>query len=114
MCGDPCMYDLTSSVVNDEKDVQCPKPEGLNREEVAGPYLAAVLGQELSPAGGGRSVVGMSHVFGDRACTDLESKTRKFGLDPTLTPQRILPSHATDECPEFGVSLLAPRCLRPG
>lgn len=47
------MYDLTSSVVNDEKDVQCPKPEGLNREEVAGPYLAAVLCQELSPAGEG-------------------------------------------------------------
>ena len=108
MGSDPRMYDLTSTVVNDEKDVQCPKPEGLNCEEVAGPYLTAVLGQKLSPARGGRSVVRAPHVPGDRARTDLESKMRQFCLDPTLAPQRILPSHAMDECSELGVSLFAP------
>ncbi len=112
--GHPSVDQLTSAVMGDEEDIQCPKPEGLNRKQVAGPYLAAVLGQELSPAWGGCPVVGTPHVPGDRARTDLAAKTRQFCLDSALSPDRILTSHATNECSELGVSFPAPRFLRPG
>ena len=113
MGSDPRVYDLASAVMDNEEDVQCPKPNSLNRKQVAGPYLAAVLGQKLSPVGGGGSVVGTSHVSGDRARTDLEANTRQLCLDSALAPERILTSHATNEGSELGISLFAPRFLRP-
>jgi hypothetical protein len=72
-----------------------------------------VLVQELSPARGGRSVVGTPHIFGDRARTNLEAKTCQLCLDPALPPESIVTSHATDERSELRVSLLTPRSLRP-
>ena len=70
------MDKFTSAMMDDEEDIQCPKPERLNREKIAGPYLATVLGQKLSPARGGSSIVGSPHIPSDRAGTDPKAKTR--------------------------------------
>ncbi len=45
------MHQFTSAVVDDKEHVQCAKPDGLNREEIARPDLVGVLIQELPPAG---------------------------------------------------------------
>ena len=50
MRGDPRVHNLSSTVVDDEEDEEGAKPQSLNREEIAGPDLEAVLRQELPPA----------------------------------------------------------------
>ena len=66
--------------MDDEEDIQCPKPEGLNREQVAGPYLAPLLGQKLPPAGGGGSAEG------DGAYTWRQYVHRPYSRDVPVLP----------------------------
>ena len=106
------MYELTSSVVDDEEHVQRLKPKSVDREQVTCPNLVGVLIEELSPAGGGRSIVRTPHVSGDSARTNPEAKTGQFRLDSALSPQRIIPSHTANEIPEFEINLLAPSSRR--
>ena len=84
MGGHP--HDLTSAMVNDEKDVQCLKPKGLNRKTDRKPKSRCCAGSGIVASQGGRSVVGTPHVSGDRARTDLEAKSRQFSLDSALSP----------------------------
>lgn len=112
MSRDPRMYEFTSAVANDKKHVQCLKPNGLNGEEITGPYLGAMLSQELSPTGGGRSTVWTPHVSGDSTRTNPEAKACQFRLDSALSPQGILPSHAANEFTELGFDLSASRSGR--
>jgi hypothetical protein len=81
------MHELTSSVMNDEERIQCLKPNNLNGEESTCPDLGAMLSQELSPTGGGRSTVGTAHVSGDSTRTNRIAKTCQFRLDSAFYPK---------------------------
>jgi len=65
MSRDPRMYEFTTTVMNDEEYVQCLKPDGLSRKQIARPDLVAMLSQKLSPTGRGRSTIGCvaSHYY---------------------------------------------------
>ena len=101
------MDEFTSSVMNDEEHIQCLKANSLNGEEITCPDLGAMLSQELSPTGGGRSTVGTAHVSGDSTRTNRIAKTCQLRLDSALSPQAILPSQAANEFTEFGFDLPA-------
>ena len=103
MRGDPRVHNLSGTVVDDEEDEKRAEAKSLNRQEVAGPDLEAVLGQELPPARRMRSTVATSHVFGDRTCADSNAKARQFRLNSALSPQRVLLSHAADDLSGFVV-----------
>jgi len=107
MRSDSRMHELTGAVVDDKEYIQCSKPDGLNRKQITRPDLVGVLMQELSPTGGGRSIVWTSHVSGDSSRTSPKAKTCQFRLDSALSPQGLLPSHAANELAEFGVNLPA-------
>ncbi len=47
MRRDPRMYEFTSTVVDDEKHIQCLKPDSVNREQITRPNVVGVLIQEL-------------------------------------------------------------------
>ena len=83
----PRMYEFTSAVVDDEKHIQCLKPDSVNREQITCPDLGAMLSQELSPTGGGRSTVWRPHVSGDSTRTNRIAKTCQFRLDSALCPK---------------------------
>ena len=99
--GDPRVQNLSSTVVDDEEDEEGAKPQSLNREEIAGPDLEAVLRQELPPARRRRSTVATAHGFSDRTCADSNAKARQFRLNSALSPQRVLLSHAADDFSGF-------------
>ena len=102
------MYEFTTTVMNDEEYVQCLKPDGLNRKQIARPDLVAMLSQKLSPTERGRSTIGTAHVSGGGTRTYLKAKTRQFRLDSALSPQGIFPSQTADEFPELGLNFPAP------
>ena len=110
MRGDPCVHNLSSTVVDDEEDEESAKPQSLNREEIAGPDLDAVLGQELPPPRRRRSARVPSHVVSDRPRADSNAKARQFRLDSALSPQRVLLSHAENESLGFAVGRF-PACF---
>ena len=98
-----------TTVVDDEEDDKRAKPKSLNREEIAGPDLDAVLGQELPPPWRRRSARAPSHVLSDRPRADPNAKARQFRLNSALSPQRVLQSHAANELSGFGVGRFAAR-----
>jgi hypothetical protein len=46
----PDMNDFSTAMMNDEKDVDCPKQDCLDAEEIAGPDLLGMRGEKMSPA----------------------------------------------------------------
>ena len=76
MRGDPCVHNLSSTVVDDEEDEKRAKPKSLNREEIARPDLDAVLGQELPPPRRRRSARVPSHIVSDRPRADPNAPRR--------------------------------------
>jgi len=55
-------------------------PQKLKRKQVAGAVFLAMLGQELSPTRGGRSITGVPHAPGDGAGTDGNAPACQFRI----------------------------------
>ena len=74
MSSDSDMHDLPRAVTDDEEDVQCPEPDGLNREEIASPKVLRLLSEKLAPTWRRPPVPRLAHVLSDRPSADLVTK----------------------------------------
>jgi hypothetical protein len=88
-----------------KKDVQGLQPDRLDREEVTGQHAVSLGAQELRP---GRTAPSRSR--GNAMCSkdppdgggpDLDPSLLKLTLDPHVTPARILPGQANNQCNDF-------------
>ena len=84
------MHHFAAGVMDHEEDIESPKEDGLDTEEVTGPDIHSVPLEEGPPTRRRHAVIGAAHVFGDGARRDIEAQPGQLRLDPALTPQRIL------------------------
>ncbi len=94
------MHDATALVVQDDEHEQEPKRGSRHDEEIDRRQTTDVVLQEYPP--GLRWPFRVpNHVLGDSGLTDLDPKLEKFAVEARCAPQRVLPRHAPDQCPDL-------------
>src|SRR5215469_10449767 len=73
---------LPAGVIDQAEDVECPKEDRLDAEEIARPDGRCVSLQEYPRTREGTSIVVSTHVLGDCSGRSFEPEPRQFGLDP--------------------------------
>ena len=89
------MSDDSSSVADNEQDVEHPECGGRHREEVDGNDILRVVPQERPP--GLRWRLAAAHVLGDGGLTDDDAKLQQLSVDVWRSPERVVIGHLMDE-----------------
>ena len=96
------MDQLAASVRNEEEDIQRPKGEGLNGEQVRRPDLWPMVGQEGPPGLTGWASGSALPVPLNRPLAHGNPELEQLTPDPLAPPARVLPGHPRDQFPHFG------------
>src|SRR5215469_5212571 len=98
VASDGDVEDFPVDVQEYEENVKRVEQEGLDAEEVAGPYVRRMKLQKCSPTHGRASIVACcAHVLGHGSGGHLEPQLCQLCLYSLLAPQTIVHSHASDE-----------------
>ena len=84
-------------VRQDDENVEYPKGEGGNGEEVDRNHAAEVIAKEGLPVLGRRATSAMGHVFRDGSLSEGDPELEQLAVNPGSAPQRIGATHLADQ-----------------
>jgi len=84
-------------VRQDDENVEYPKGDGGNGEEVDRTHAAEVIAKEGLPVLGRRAASARDHVVGDGSLSEADPELEQLAMNPGSTPQRIGVTHLADQ-----------------
>ncbi len=108
MAGYLDMHDHTTGVVDHEEDIESSKIDRLDTKEVASPDISGMSPEKNPPSGGRYAVIRSSHILRHGSGRDLVAQPIQLRLDPLLTPQTVLRSHAPNKISQLSRDLVPP------
>ncbi|MEO6398939.1 MAG: hypothetical protein ABIP13_10770 [Tepidiformaceae bacterium] len=110
MDGDIHVHDFAPAMIDEEEDVERPKREGWQGEEVARPNLWRVVLKEGAPGLGRRAAASLVHVPAYRFAANLVAEAQELAADTLGFSEQVLLRHPDDEVSEFGSDSRPPTC----
>ena len=84
------------------QDVQGLEGEGLHREQIRGPEVVGMVGQQRAPGPARRVGRAVPSIALDRRLGDHETKLQQFAANVFAAPARIVPRHGGDQLTHLG------------